>query len=138
MKTRNEILVGRTIQSFQLNDERTELMFNMADGGKVLLETEADCCSETWIEGIDNEDALVGGTIRLVEDIDMPGLGDVPSPNHPEAVDVVAYYGMKIETNRGTCVLDYRNSSNGYYGGWLNAREIDRLVTEPRPPLSPQ
>jgi hypothetical protein len=41
-------------------------------------------------------------------------------------VDVVAYYGLKITTETGIAVLDYRNDSNGYYGGSLEVvEEID-------------
>ena len=41
----------------------------------------------------------------------MPDLGDMPD------CDCVQYYGAKITTNKGDMVIDYRNDSNGYYGG---------------------
>lgn len=56
------------------------------------------------------------GTVRAVEHIDMPDLG---STNEDACI---AYYGMKITTEKGRCVIDYRNSSNGYYGGSLELR----------------
>ena len=39
--------------------------------------------------------------------------------------DVLQFYGFKITTTRGVCVIDFRNESNGYYGGelsWPNER----------------
>jgi len=36
------------------------------------------------------------------------------------SVDEVAYYGLRITTTKGRAVLDYRNTSNGYYGGGLD------------------
>lgn len=32
----------------------------------------------------------------------------------------MAYYGCKITTGKGYALIDYRNSSNGYYGGSLS------------------
>ena len=48
----------------------------------------------------------------------MPNLGDIDGKHHA-GVDVVAYYGVKITTEHGRCTIDFRNDSNGYYGGWL-------------------
>ena len=50
-------------------------------------------------------------TIIECEDLAMPDLGDMPG------CDCVQYYGAKITTNKGDMVIDYRNDSNGYYGG---------------------
>ena len=48
----------------------------------------------------------------------MPNLGNVPT-EHRDQVDEVQYYGLKITTERGRAMIDYRNDSNGYYGGWI-------------------
>ena len=34
--------------------------------------------------------------------------------------EYIQYYGLKITTNKSRCTIDYRNSSNGYYGGYLD------------------
>ena len=54
--------------------------------------------------------------MRAVDEIEMPNLGDVPTLHRP-SVDCVKYYGLKITTEHGRAVIDYRNDSNGYYGG---------------------
>lgn len=115
--TIEEALKGKRIQSFILDDGREAITFQ-TDAGAVRLETDGDCCSQTWIESLDDPDALLGTVISAAQ-IEMPDLGNVPTPHH-EYADVVEYYGLKITTERGRCVIDYRNDSNGYYGGWLN------------------
>ncbi len=49
-----------------------------------------------------------------------------------ESFDSVIYYGVKFTTTAGRCTIDYRNDSNGYYGGSLtlckNHRGLMRLV----------
>ena len=37
--------------------------------------------------------------------------------------DVMKFYDIVINTNKGTLVLDMRNSSNGYYSGWVQLSE---------------
>lgn len=67
-----------------------------------------------WVENVENPEATIG-LVTNAEDIKMP------EADHPEdkGREVVAYYGFKIETVKGTCTIDYRNESNGYYGGSL-------------------
>ena len=117
-----EQLIGETVQSFSLNPDRDQLTLTMKSGNTFVLETEGDCCSITWIEHIDGEEALTG-TIQQVNDIPMPGYGDVPTLHRP-VVDVVGYYGLQIITNNGYSVIDYRNDSNGYYGGSISLRKV--------------
>lgn len=108
-------LLGQTVVATVLASDRQTLQLYTLSGHMFLLQTVGDCCSSTWIEAIDGEDALYG-TIKAVEDIEMPDLGDVPTGHH-ESVDCVQYYGLRITTNKGRAVIDYRNDSNGYYGG---------------------
>jgi len=48
----------------------------------------------------------------------MPNLGNIDGV-YRKNPDCVAYYGLKITTEKGRAMIDYRNDSNGYYGGWL-------------------
>ena len=54
--------------------------------------------------------------VTAVEDLDMPE--GKPSEFHTDP-DSLQFYGCKISTDRGEIVIDYRNDSNGYYGGNL-------------------
>jgi len=78
--------------------------------------SKGDCCSRSWIEHIDGVNYLIGHEIMSVKVMYMPK----PAKNHHNCVkewDVVKYYSVKITTDEGICDIDFRNSSNGYYGG---------------------
>ena len=109
------VLVGKTIRGLYLAaDDAQSLKFEFDDGAPIIARCDGDCCSYTWVENIENPEAAVGSPVLVAEDIPMPDLG------HMEGRDFVAYYGFKIETAKGTCIIDYRNDSNGYYGGNLS------------------
>ena len=110
-------LLGKTITGFTLSPTGERIIFELANSSPVILVAEGDCCSTSWIEHVDAPDCLIG-TVNAVNEIDMPNLGNIDGQRHT-GVDVVSYYGLKITTEKGICVLDYRNDSNGYYGGSL-------------------
>ena len=115
-------LVGKSITGVYLATDGGALRFDLAPDGDVparpgtrlsiIARADGDCCSRSWIEGFDNPTALIG-RVQSVDDIDMPDRGN------PNDYDVIRYYGCKVTTDKGACVIDYRNSSNGYYGGSL-------------------
>lgn len=105
-------LNGRIITSVNIAEDKQAIQFMTTDG-PVMARCDGDCCSYTWIEHIENVAALIDARVTFAEDIDMPDIGDMPDR------EVVSYYGLKIVTDKGTAILDYRNESNGYYGGCL-------------------
>jgi len=107
-------LIGVTI--YKVTKNRDQIILD-TDAGQFSLEAYGDCCSTTWIESIDNEDALIG-TVQEACNIPMPDLGT------PEECECREYYGLKIVTNKGRAVIDYRNDSNGYYGGSLDIYKL--------------
>jgi hypothetical protein len=109
-------LTGRKINGLSMVGD--ELHLSIDEGWVALLIPEGECCSLTWIESVDLIDPLIGGTIRSVQNIDMPDRGDIGTLRKP-IVECVKYYGLRIETDKGVSVIDYRNDSNGYYGGRL-------------------
>lgn len=106
-------LVGKTLLAVFLSEDKCAIMFRTPDGDMV-VQCEGDCCSRTWIEHVSVPALGFPAVVIAVEDVDMPDLGDMPD------CDVVAYYGCKITTNHGELLIDYRNDSNGYYGGSLS------------------
>lgn len=105
--------VGKTINQLMIADDKEALLFKCADGDHV-VKVDADCCSHTWIEHIELPALGFPALVVSVEDLDLPGSND----NHPEH-DCLQVYGCKITTDKGEIVIDYRNASNGYYGGSL-------------------
>ena len=105
-------LIGRTITRVMITSDKKALRFHVDGAEPVVVKVDGDCCSDTWIESLDAPENLFG-TVLSIKDIEMPDLGT------PEEYECIAYYGCRIVTDKGVCVIDYRNSSNGYYGGNL-------------------
>ena len=105
-------LIGKKVTAVWLASDKKAMRFDVADGEPIIARADGDCCSSTWIESLDMP-ALLIGTVSSVEDIAMPDLGNGDS-------ECISYYGCRVTTDRGICVIDYRNESNGYYGGDLS------------------
>ncbi len=117
-------LEGATISHVELEPNGTRLTLTFVGRPSVNLVPYGECCSATWIESLDAPDALIG-TVQSVEEIPMPDLGNIDGNRH-QGVDQVSYYGLKIATDKGVCIIDYRNDSNGYYGGSLEVEKARR------------
>lgn len=107
-------IIGRTISRLFVGPGEECLVFD-TDAGLIAFETFADCCSETWFADIVGVDALLGGTVTAVVTRELPDPDDDRSRQ-----DVDSAYGFGLITNKGVCDVIFRNSSNGYYGGWLD------------------
>ena len=107
------VLVGKILKGVMLADDRKALRFALADGEYVVAQIDGDCCSDSWVEGI--ELPALGFPCVVLEVNDL-GLA-VRYVLHEEGV--TAMYGCQIKTSSGDMVIDYRNESNGYYGGNL-------------------
>lgn len=116
--------VGKVIKSISLNKAKDVIDFVFEGGVSKRLTSEGDCCSHSWIEHLEMPNDMAGGmagaTILSVDEADMP-----PWDNHVCGIvtcthDHLAVYHTTFHTDMGAIVLEYRNDSNGYYGGWLD------------------
>lgn len=105
-------LIGKTIIAVYLATDNMAIRFDTDEGKSIVARTDGDCCSHSWIESLDDPDALLGEVVSA-EDVDM----NLPDVEHDG--EFVAFYGFKIATKLGVCVIDFRNESNGNYGGRL-------------------
>ena len=115
MRAEKNPMIGKTITELLIAKDRQSLLFKTT-GGDVVVQTDADCCSYTWIEHVEIPALGFPAAVLAIEDLCMPGQ---PESTFNKDTDVLAYYGCKITTDRGEIVIDYRNDSNGYYGGSL-------------------
>ena len=106
-------LIGKKVVAVHLAEDKKAIKFDVEGGEPIVARADGDCCSQSWIEYVETPENLLG-TVVAVEDVDMPDKGS------PDEYEVIAYYGCKIATEKGSCLLDYRNESNGYYGGNLS------------------
>ena len=115
---KQNILLGKIILAIYLADDKMALKFEYNSPESAIIDTlivlvDADCCSYTWIESVDNPEFLIGSPVLEARDLDLL------TPNDEVDGEVIQFYGFKLSTIKGSCTIDYRNSSNGYYGGNL-------------------
>jgi hypothetical protein len=122
METSNP-LIGKTILKIEISDDKETITFFCEDA-YVVGECYADCCSSTWIENVEYPALGYPAKVLNVEDLGLTRAEE----EHPEH-DYLQVYGYKISTDKGDLVIDFRNSSNGYYGG-----SLDWSVQTPKEP----
>lgn len=108
----NELIGKQVVAVYKASDDKA-LRFDTENGKTLVARADADCCSSTWIESLDAPELLLG----RVRDVESLGMGHSETADNGH--DEVKHYGCKITTTEGRCVIDYRNRSNGYYGGWM-------------------
>ena len=107
-------LIGKLLTDLLIAKDKKALKF-MTTEGDIIAKTEGECCSETWIEHVEMPALGFPCTVIAVEDI-----GECKEEEWINGDDErILFYGFKITTASGDIVIDYRNSSNGYYGGDL-------------------
>src|SRR5277367_3929125 len=108
-----EDLVGKTVRAIEVSDDQHWLVIKHDEGQNVYW-CEGDCCSTTWVADIVGVDNLLGFKVVKAEDVEVEPVND---GRGREEVDL--FYGIKLTTERGYVDIVYRNSSNGYYCGWM-------------------
>lgn len=107
-------LIGKTIRAIELNADSTTVVFE-TDEGPVCFDTSGDCCSHSWFEHFTNVRESIG---KKVVNVIKRETRDAEDNEKKEDQDCVRIYGYSIE-HTGIVPLDveFRNESNGYYGG---------------------
>jgi hypothetical protein len=108
--------LDRPLRAVTLSDENCLLTFSFTGGSVAQYRAVGDCCSHSWIEHLETPNEFEGRRIVAVEDVDV-----VPQPeNDPEEYEYIRVYKTVFRLDNGEAITaEYRNSSNGYYGGWL-------------------
>lgn len=115
----SNVLVGKTVTAIYLASDKMAIKFDVAGEEPVIARCDADCCSHTWIEHVELPALGTPFTVSAVSDLELNADLDTQDGE-------LAFYGLKIVTDKGDMIVDYRNESNGYYGGWL-AWDDDRF-----------
>lgn len=132
-------MLGRKLKSVELSNGGEEIVFKFKEGDPARFGVSGDCCSQSWIEHLEKPARLSGAVITEVDEPEMP-----PHDNHECEPcsgaegsdycykehehdgcthDYLQVYHTRFRTTKGDIVLEYRNNSNGYYGG-----SLDRLL----------
>ncbi len=111
-------LIGKTITEVLISEDGAAIKFVVLGGEPIVARADGDCCSQSWIEDMQGVDQIINSPIVAVEEVgDMP---EVAGNRYDHYEEEMAYYGCKITSGKGYALIDYRNSSNGYYGGSLS------------------
>ena len=106
-------LMDKHVLAVHINSQHDLLRFSLNDGSTYCVEAAGDCCSSSWFESINDADDLHDAQVVYIasKHISAETLG---LDGDEEKV-----YGYTIATNKGLVDIIFRNSSNGYYGGFL-------------------
>jgi len=104
-------LVGKTCSSIEINEDKTTIKL-ICDDGIYFLNATGDCCSESWFDHVSIGPYKYPFTFSAIKEIE---LGKVMATR--QEYDNI--YGFEFSTEQGSVLIEMRNSSNGYYGGFL-------------------
>ena len=93
------------------------IKFFSEDNAQLIYQSYADCCSESWIESIEGVNSLLNNKINSVTKIESNNITKNWVPNPP--TQFLLAFAYELKTDKGCCIIEFRNESNGYYGGDL-------------------
>jgi hypothetical protein len=112
-------LIGRPLAGVEVIDDRGAIRFTFIDGTDQIYDAWGDCCSSTWIEHISVPPDLYGFAIFDITEPQLPPHPATSIVADDEDGDTIQVYHTAFATSAGHILVEYRNSSNGYYGGGL-------------------
>jgi hypothetical protein len=115
-------LIGETILEVIISDDKDEITF-ITDKGRLRYLAYGDCCSQSWIETTDPIEDLIGQKIIYTEEHEMDELDELDV----EYGNVVRVYQDTLKTEKISWNIEYRNESNGFYGGSLELYEGENV-----------
>lgn len=102
-------LIGETVVSFGETMNLDKLIFR-TESADFIFRYQEDCCSETFLNHVNRCDELLGHKILSIDSVESESDQSVR-----QEYDEIHLW--RLTTSGGTCELEVRNSSNGYYGG---------------------
>lgn len=117
-------LLNQKIVKLEIDaDDQHTLKFTTENGNTIYWDTYGDCCSETWFYHVLGVENLLNATVKEVQYIDLFGEDAKQNAVNNDKLgrqDFDRLYCCKLITDRGYVDIEFRNSSNGYYGGDLS------------------
>lgn len=110
-------VAGQVVVYAKADGSKAVLRF--VGGGRLTLELEGDCCSQSYFTKEAQFADLVGAKIIAVEEVEQP---DDFVEYNTENTESLIWSFLKFTTDKGHFTVDWRNDSNGYYSGWLESK----------------
>lgn len=117
-------LADKTLASVEVTEDKERLIFTLDDGRTISYTAEGDCCSHSWIEHLTVPPDIAGSSVD--------GFAEQEMGETEEDYETIRVYQTSFRTPKGEVVVEYRNSSNGYYGGWLQGPVESWAIEESR------
>lgn len=118
-------LKGKTIVKIEKEPEGQWIDFYLGDGEKWRFLAEGDCCSNSWVQEIMYPENIIGEVVvNVIEHTTASNIDD----GEYGYLDI---YNLDLVSKKGTCTVDFRNSSNGYYGGSLVFNRGNSMLKNP-------
>lgn len=123
-------IINKTITGVWVDENN--LTIETDDSTKHNFTVYGDCCSQSYFHALYGVDKVLGKKIVKAEEIELPA-GEIKS-RYQECVSVYGYRlsaepsmteikeGIEVETSN-SMIIEFRNDSNGYYGGTLDNPE---------------
>lgn len=111
-------LVGKKVLKIFVD---SDYLIFQTDQGQVAYMVEGDCCSTSYFyDFVGVEKLLKNGPVLSWKSIPL----ELPANEKPKEDEYIQCYGFELVTEdpaygEVTSVVSFRNSSNGYYGGWM-------------------
>jgi hypothetical protein len=121
-------LLGAIINAVWVSECSETIYFEIEGYGLMGFDAVGDCCSESWFADFLGVKSIIGSPVVRVSALDLEEAFKYNVNDGRGRQDEDEVYGYLIEVeNGGKGVLSFRNSSNGYYGGWLEEAYSLRL-----------
>jgi len=128
-------LIGKTVREIWMDERYLKFV---TDEGDVTYEVEGDCCSDSFFFDFYGVGNVIGREVVAFESVSLspgdPGYRAETYEVEGDEEDWIAtqVYGYRITTEHESfghvsAVLSFRNRSNGYYGGWMEETDYDRV-----------
>lgn len=106
-------IVGMTFSSISMNEAKDEIVFAREDGTQYKMFHNQDCCECVVVEDLEGElSDLEGAPILYAEESTQT---EAPEGSEPcDDSNLWTFY--RIRTIKGSIVIRWHGSSNGYYG----------------------
>lgn len=114
-------LIGKEIKKYELEGD-TCLKFFLKDNEIVEYTAYGDCCSESFFHSINGISFLNDcKVLKVVEKKEIDAPGSYQEEDVLYGVDLL----VEKENKNYNVEIEFRNSSNGYYGGWVEGKIFD-------------
>lgn len=119
-KTMKDLLY-KTILKLEIDEAGEYLRFTTNEKQVYVYYSEGECCSSSWFQYITGVMYLFNTQILDIKEIEI-------NNNVIETKKgCIQLYKIEIDTTKGYVDFEYRNESNGYYGGFITQCDPETL-----------